>query len=501
MFRNRFRSHWFNLTTVVLLLIGSVVTAAPAPESADQPGEVTVDFWHCQDFWKPDAGVGYTLLQEFNTENAGEVQVNLTWIPCNAYGQALQTAFAGSDMPDVFFSAAQFNLIELSSQELVSPVSDVVPADWEARFAEGAFVEGVNMLNGDIYSWPERGPWHRGLMYINKDVLEAAGLDPEFVPQTWDELREAAAEVTAAGGGNFYGIVFGGADDGIQNLQTFAIAADPSIHGDWAESWRSYFDFSTGTYRFNSDGMQDAIQYWLDLDADGSVLPGVLTMDKGTARALWAEGVAAFHFEPQWVINITKRNYPDTDFAIANVPTPDGSPAYFPTPFAKADYFVSSTTEHPEETGMVIDQLLTREEVFQTFIENGIVLTANALANSNTALYPHEQFARYVQLSDQAITVPPSVGALNPDAEAAAANMFVSPTTQEKLKEIWASGGRNLSAVLDEYNQMLESALDEAVSDAQADGLTVTREDFIFSNWDPTLNYTVDDYESARASR
>lgn len=477
-------------------------TAVPEPVVTEEPKEeVTVEFWHCQDFWKPEVGVGWTMLQEFNAEHEGEVQVNLTWIPCSEYDVAMQTSIASKEMPDVFFNIGTLGALNLVNEGLIRPLDGIVPDDWADRFAEGAFVEGVTMVDGEIYSWPERGPWHRGLMFYNRDVLEKAGFGPDEYPQSWDELREMAKTISEAGNGEYFGVLFGGKDDGIQNLQTFAVAADPFMNGDWTERWNSYFDFKSGEYRFNSPAMHDAIQFWLDMDADGSILPGVLTMDKATARALWAEGKAAFIFEPQWVINITKRDYPDTDFGVANVPTPDGSPLSVTTAFAKPDYFVSALSENPEMAGLVVDQLLTRKEVFTTFIKNGIVLTANAEANAQTDLYPHDEFATYVNLSTETVMVPPVVSALNPDAEAAAALFHVSPSTQDKLKEIWSSGGTNLQQALDEYDEMLEAALDAAIEEAKAQGLNVSRDDYRFPNWDPTSNYTAENYAEVESLR
>ncbi|MEJ7840088.1 MAG: hypothetical protein WKF81_14840 [Thermomicrobiales bacterium] len=44
-----------------------------------------------------------------------------------------------------------------------------------------------------------------------------------------------------------------------------------------------------------------------------------------------------------------------------------------------------------------------------------------------------------------------------------------------------------------------EVALDEAIVAAQAAGATVSREDYVFSNWDPTVDFTDADYTATGA--
>lgn len=43
------------------------------------------------------------------------------------------------------------------------------------------------------------------MLFYNKDLLKAAGLDPEKPPKTWDEFRAMSTAVTKAGAGKFYG--------------------------------------------------------------------------------------------------------------------------------------------------------------------------------------------------------------------------------------------------------------------------------------------------------
>src|SRR3546814_12601710 len=43
-------------------------------------------------------------------------------------------------------------------------------------------------------------------LYYRKHLFKQAGLDPEKPPQTWEELATAAAALSKAGNGKYYGI-------------------------------------------------------------------------------------------------------------------------------------------------------------------------------------------------------------------------------------------------------------------------------------------------------
>jgi multiple sugar transport system substrate-binding protein len=498
MTRLRRRNIWRTAVIAPLLILPLVQCSSD--DSGDnegegeESGETVVTFWHNQDFWKPEGSVGMERINEFNEEHKGEIKVELNWFPTDQYASVLQTAMSSDTLPDLF-ATPQLDLLGMEEQGLIRPVNDIVPDDWAGQFAEGAFVEGINKLGDDYYSWPERGPWDRGLMFTNRKVMEQAGLDPDQPPTTWQELEDMCADIAEAGQGQYYGMIIGGKDDGIALLETLALAAGAQMDGDWAIKATSFFDYKTGTYQYDSEQMKQAAEFLLELEDSGCVVPGSLSRDKATAEGLWAQGSAAFHFEPQWVINIVKRDFPDTDFSVSNVPTPDaGTTPYFPTSFARGDYAVSAKTEHAEAVGVVIEELLTGPAAFENFVKNGIVLSASDEWNSRDDLYPHEQFADYVELSDQSVRIAPSPAARSQAAAQVMAEMVVAPTKYEAMQQIFTGGVDNLDENLAAYNQILEDSLDAAIADVQASGAEVSRDDFIFPNWEPSENYTDEKY-------
>lgn len=485
---------------VALSLVAALAAActSPAPtEGDDEPTgenstdgeEVVVTMWHYQDFWKTAENVGQQRLAEFNQAHEGEIRVELTFFPFEQYQSVLQTSLSSGDLADIV-AMPQLDLMSLYEQGLLLPLNDIVPSGWADQFAEGAFAEGINMVGDEYYSWPERGPWHRGLMYFNREVMAQAGLDPNAPPQTWDELKDMCVQVAEAGNGEYYGIIIGGQDDGINIIETLALTMDSSMDGDWSSKPLSFFDYTTGEFVADSESMAAAAELVFDLEDSGCVVPGTMNRDKATAHGLWAENSAAFVFEPQWLINAVKRDFPDTDFGVATMPVPElGQDAYFSTGFARGDYVVSASTENPEAVGVVIDELLTGPAAFQNFISNGIVLSASEEWNSREDLYPNEEFATYVKLSNEDVTISPVPAAFNPDVAQVLSAMVIAPTKTEFLQQLYTRGRGSISTVLADYDAILESALDAAIEQAVSGGAQVSRDDFTFADWDPSRNY------------
>lgn len=455
--------------------------------------KVVINFWHHQDLYKAPDGLGYQAIQDFNKKYAGKIEVKLNWLPTEQFQAALRTAISTGDLPDIFASN-MIPMLSLQKENLIRPLNDLVPADWVGRFEEGAFVENINMKDGNYYSWPERGLAHPGIMIYNKDVLRKAGLDP-VPPKTWAEFKEICRKVTEAGKGQYYGLILGGRDDGVQALRYLGITADPYQDADWSTvSGLAFWDYKTGEYKFDSEETYEALKFIIDMKKEGYIFPGSTSITKAEARNMWALGAAAFHIEPQWCIRATVINDPHVDFGVTHLPVPEeGKKAYFPGSFAKADYYVSAKTKYPKEVGIFIDEVLTGEVTFRGLIEGGVVLSSNAIWNNRTDLYPTPQFQKYVEIAKENIRIAPFAGSKNPDVLDVLTRIDVKPDIVGFLQEIFATDGVNLRQKLKDYDALWEAALDKAIAEVNNLGKNFSRADLVFPNWDPSENYTAED--------
>ena len=108
----------------------------------------------------------------------------------------IQTAIQGGTPPDVFVSLAT-QRFTMASTGMAMPLDDLIAADEDGEEYIKDFLPGFmedSYVDGKIYSIPFQRSTE--IMYYNKDLFRAAGLDPEQPPKTWDELVEYAQKLT-----------------------------------------------------------------------------------------------------------------------------------------------------------------------------------------------------------------------------------------------------------------------------------------------------------------
>lgn len=141
-------------------------------------------------------GVGDNIQEFFEENNAKfeeEYDCNLefTSVTWDNAQQTVNNRVDGGEAPDVARWPARW-IPQLVGKEALVPITDMMESDWGDRFYEG-MAEGC-MYQGEYYG----APWAASnkCFYYNKDVFEAAGLDPED-PQldTWDDMLSAAQTI------------------------------------------------------------------------------------------------------------------------------------------------------------------------------------------------------------------------------------------------------------------------------------------------------------------
>ena len=143
-----------------------------------------------------EAGIDFSAV-EISMENGvitvdiPNVKINGLWINLWDFASKLTPAFAGGTAPDVVLGstlaqdAAEGNIVNLT-EALEERGFD------ESRYLPGA-IEAMT-YDGDYYGIPFVGGTR--LFYWNKDIFEAAGLDPDQPPATWEEVAQFAEKTT-----------------------------------------------------------------------------------------------------------------------------------------------------------------------------------------------------------------------------------------------------------------------------------------------------------------
>jgi multiple sugar transport system substrate-binding protein len=134
----------------------------------------------------------------FNEAHAGEITVNLEFLPYDQYWQKLQLAYASGDIYDVYFWDVQAyghykNDLLLNLQPMIDEAGALDPAEYPVELFEPWRLDGEN-----LYGMPEN--FQTFALYYNKDLFDADGLEYPTDAWTYDDLVEAAMTLTKRDG-------------------------------------------------------------------------------------------------------------------------------------------------------------------------------------------------------------------------------------------------------------------------------------------------------------
>ena len=106
-------------------------------------------------------------------------------------------ALAGGSAPDVY--KAWFHILRHDiEQGFTYPLDEWIDGTWEGWQHSPPLWREVATKDGHIYAVPTPGMAYYGLVY-RKDLVKAAGLDPETPPATWDEFERWCEKLTKPG--------------------------------------------------------------------------------------------------------------------------------------------------------------------------------------------------------------------------------------------------------------------------------------------------------------
>lgn len=126
-----------------------------------------------------------------------KVSIELINVPVGEYQDKLSIMLAGGDDVDIITVKDIPGYSGMVSRRLLEPLNETIKAD---GFDLGKF-SGLTAdltINNELYAIPFRSDFW--LMYYNKDIFDAAGLDYPTNDITWDEYAALAAKVSSGSG-------------------------------------------------------------------------------------------------------------------------------------------------------------------------------------------------------------------------------------------------------------------------------------------------------------
>jgi ABC-type glycerol-3-phosphate transport system substrate-binding protein len=234
------------------------------------------------------------------------------YAPSDAYTQKIRAAAQTNTLPDIFgILGEKRDFASFVNSDYVYDLTGEMNKDnaaWKDKLfakalAVNEFEEGNTFgVKPGIYGAPIDVTNIQ--MLYNKDLLQAAGLDPSNPPKTFSELMEASRKLK---------------EKGIQGL----------VSG-WGEIWM--IDCLASNYAFNIMGkdkvlatIRGDVPYtdpdWVkvfdlfrEMRDEGFLASGIVTMVNKTAEQLFANNRAAFAFNGSWCVNVYKGMNPGLNY-------------------------------------------------------------------------------------------------------------------------------------------------------------------------------------------
>ena len=266
-----------------------------ADESSGNSGQTTIKF--CM--WG-SMNEKYNFIKSFEEKNP-DIKVDLMIIPEDSYSEKINSMIAGNSAPDVILSwecdinrfAKNGAIVQLDDymEESGLDVGGLIPA-----------VQDMTKMNNGTYGLP--WSYASEILYYNKDLFDAAGVEYPNDEWTWEDFRDAANKLTIRDGDN---VTQWGANSidfpGIWYSQ-MGQAGDEIVTSDGVLSL--------------GDGAKKALQFEYDLINVDKVVPAP-SATSGNGIDLFTSGKAAMNRGGSWLIK-TYAEIKDFNWDIAVLP-------------------------------------------------------------------------------------------------------------------------------------------------------------------------------------
>lgn len=314
--------------------LSTAAIAALATAGGAFAQDVTLDMWTIDE----PGEYHYVLAEEYMAANPN-VKINLRTVQFRDMVNDLARGIATGNAPDITYIdnpevplfASRGMLLDLAplieNSEIIK-TEDIFPGPLSSVSYEGG-----------IYGIP-RGA-NTIALYYNADMFEAAGLDPDSPPQTWDELYETAKTLTDPSK-NVYGLAFSavGTEEG-----TFQFLP-------WLQMTGGDYD------NVNTAGGAEALNLWKKILDEKLASPDTLIRGQYDSTATFNSGNAAMAISGPWELPRMSKDA-QFDFRAAVLPVPEAG-ATRASALGEGDNVIIANTDQPEEAFKFVEYLYSQ---------------------------------------------------------------------------------------------------------------------------------------------
>lgn len=422
-------------------------------------------------------------------------------LPWQEIATVLPLGIRNGSAPDTFNLPLGMEPSVAVSEGWIQPI-DEYAADlesWKAAFPAGSFIEGVNVFGGKTYGFPystERR--FNNAVLFNRDMMAEAGYDnigPDLA-LTFTEMRDAAAKIRQNSGGAFGWIIGGGQVNRWGDIATTLAQRAGAKVG--TTGLLQGMDFGTGEYIYGSDEFVAAVELLLGMRDDGSVFPGSVSITAPQAREFITQGAAGMIIQGPWNVPIWEANAPGFNFGVSPAPAPEGmldNPVWVgQLPNGANMMWLNKAARNPHHMIGYFQWLGSPE---------GQLAYAGIGSSADPALFPDavsqadlsERADAMIRMAEKYVRIQPNALVRNPALSAVAA-AYVDPTPNfaQAVQGLFAGQLSAIAETLKTVSDARNAALDKALDEARANGASVSRDDFVFTNWTPSEDYGPDNY-------
>lgn len=285
------------LSFVVLTIVGVLLYLLLGGRQTTASGKTTLTFWTVN--LAPTYNAYFeALIQEFEREHP---TVDLVWLDFSqdASRQKLMASIAAGEPPDLVNLDTEFALT-MAQNGALTRLDDYVTPEQRALYFPNLWEAG--QFEGSTYALP----WYvtTRVIMMNRNVMKAAGLDPNKPPKTWAELDAFARQISE---------------------RTDSVGMMPAIRivNDWSMAGDKIVDRDNMTAAFVNPGAIAAVDRYRKLYAEGVMPPETLTEGyKGALDRFKAGSLGFLDAGPQFLLRI-KADAPSVYKATGLAPLPE----------------------------------------------------------------------------------------------------------------------------------------------------------------------------------
>jgi sn-glycerol 3-phosphate transport system substrate-binding protein len=305
---------------------------------------------------------------DFAKDNPG---IKVTPIYAGSYQDTIVKALTAhkSGNPPVTSVLLSTDMFTLIDEDAIVPIDDFVKtADDKAWL--GSFYKAF-MLNSQSGGKTWGVPFQRStiVMYYNKELFKAAGLDPNKPPATWAEMADAAKKLTvkdASGKVTQYGVQIPSSGFPYWLFQALAIENGVAMAND-----------AGNAVKFDDPAVIEALQYWIDLTKQGVHPPGIVEWGT-TPKDFFEKKVAMMWTTTGNLTNV--RTNAKFDFGVAMLPA--GKKRGSPTGGGNFYIFKKATPAQQEAAFKFAKWITQPERAAKWSMDTGYVAISEAAYNT-----------------------------------------------------------------------------------------------------------------------